>query len=64
LSEAVTEALLTRDGMYGPFLRLAESGEFDNGSIAELAESLFMSSDQVNQAHNSALVWAQTLKQA
>ena len=62
LSEPVTQALLTREGMYGPFLKLAESGEFDNGPIAELAEALFISPEKVNQAHNAALVWAQNLK--
>jgi c-di-GMP-related signal transduction protein len=62
LSEPVTQALLTREGMYGPFLKLAESGEFNNGAIAELAEALFISPDKVNQAHNAALIWAQNLK--
>ena len=62
LSEPVTQALLTREGMYGPFLQLAESSEFNNGPIAELAEALFISPDKVNQAHNEALVWAQNLK--
>lgn len=62
LSEPVTQALLSREGMYGPFLRLAEAGEFNNGPIAELAEALFISPDKVNQAHNEALVWAQNLK--
>ena len=61
LSEPVTQALLHRDGMYGPFLKLAEAGEFDNGPIAELAESLFISPDKVNAAHTAALVWAQNL---
>jgi len=61
LSEPVTQALLTRQGMYGPFLKLAEACEFNNGPIAELAESLFISSDKVNQAHRDALVWAQNL---
>ena len=62
LSEPVTQALLHREGMYGPFLKLAEAGEYGNGPIAELAEALFMSPDKVNQAHNDALVWAQGLK--
>lgn len=61
LSEPVTQALLHRDGMYGPFLRLAEAAEFDNGSIAEVAESLFISPERVNAAHKAALVWAQNL---
>jgi c-di-GMP-related signal transduction protein len=61
LSEPITQALLHRDGMFGPFLRLAEAGECNNGPIAELAESLFISPDKVNEAHSSALVWAQNL---
>ncbi len=61
LSEPVTQALLNRQGMYGPFLKLAEACEFDNGPIAELAESLFISPDKVNQAHRDALIWAQNL---
>ncbi len=61
LSEPVSQALLTREGMYGPFLRLAEAGEFDNGPIVELAEALFISPEKVNQAHAAALVWAQNL---
>jgi len=61
LSEPVTQALLNRQGMYGPFLKLAEACEFDNGPVAELAESLFISPEKVNQAHRDALVWAQNL---
>lgn len=61
LSEPVMQALLTRDGMYGPFLRLAEAGECDNGPIAEFAEALFISPAEVNKAHTAALVWAQNL---
>jgi c-di-GMP-related signal transduction protein len=61
LSEPVTQALLSRDGMYGPFLQLAEAGEFDNGAIAEIAESLFIGPEKVNQAHCAALIWARNL---
>ena len=61
LSEPVTQALLSREGMYGPFLRLAEAGEYDNGPIVELAEALFMSPDEVNAAHAAALIWAEQL---
>lgn len=61
MSEPVTQALLTREGMYGPFLKLAEAGEFNNGPIVELAEALFISPDEVNAAHVAALVWAQNL---
>ncbi|EGF31643.1 hypothetical protein IMCC9480_3630 [Oxalobacteraceae bacterium IMCC9480] len=62
LSEAVTQALLTREGIFGPFLALAEACEKDNGTVGALAESLFISASQVNEAHLSALVWAQSLK--
>ncbi len=62
LSEPVSQALLTRDGIYGPFLALAEACEKDNGAAGPLADSLFISASQVNEAHMAALVWAQALK--
>lgn len=63
LSEQVTEALLTRQGIYGPFLSLAEACECNNhAAIGALADSLFISAGQVNEAHLSALSWAQSLK--
>jgi EAL and modified HD-GYP domain-containing signal transduction protein len=61
LSEAVQQAILARDGVYGPFLALAESCEEDGARAAGLAEALFMDAEQVNAAHLSALVWAQDL---
>ena len=61
LSEAVQQAILAREGAYGPFLALAESCEEDGARAAGLAEALFMSADQVNAAHLSALAWAQDL---
>jgi len=61
LSEAVQQAILAREGVYGPFLALAESCEEDGARAASLAEALFMSADQVNAAHLSALAWAQDL---
>ncbi|MDR6536895.1 HDOD domain-containing protein [Variovorax soli] len=61
LSEAVQQAILSRQGVYGPFLALAESCEEDGARAASLAEALFMSADQVNAAHLSALAWAQDL---
>jgi EAL and modified HD-GYP domain-containing signal transduction protein len=61
LSEAVHQAILAREGAYGPFLALAESCEEDGVRAASLAEALFMSADQVNAAHLSALAWAQDL---
>jgi len=59
LSEPVTQALLSREGMYGPFLALAEACELKNNEkIGELADSLFVSPEQVNEAHLAALAWA------
>lgn len=63
LSEQVTEALLTRQGIYGPFLALAEACEINNNAnIGALADSLFINAAQVNEAHLSAIAWAQSLK--
>ncbi|QAU34327.1 HDOD domain-containing protein [Janthinobacterium sp. 17J80-10] len=63
LSEQVTEALLRRQGIYGPFLTLAEACEQGNHTaIGPLADSLFVSAEQVNQAHMAALTWAKSLK--
>jgi c-di-GMP-related signal transduction protein len=62
LSDAVSQALLSREGMYGPFLALAEACEINNGCPSELADSLFIDADRVNKAHFAALTWAQSLK--
>ncbi|GAA4034730.1 EAL and HDOD domain-containing protein [Actimicrobium antarcticum] len=62
LSEAVSQALLTREGIFGPFLLLAEACEKGNGAAGPLADALFISASQVNEAHLAALVWAQSLK--
>lgn len=62
LPEAVSQALLSREGMYGPFLALAEACELGGGSVGELADSMFVSASQINEAHMAALAWAQTLK--
>lgn len=62
LSDAVSQALISREGIYGPFLALAEACEVNPAQVEELADSLFISAKQVNQAHLSALVWAQSIK--
>jgi EAL and modified HD-GYP domain-containing signal transduction protein len=63
LPEPVCHALLSREGMYGPFLALAEACEYGNrDKIGELADSMFISALQVNEAHLAALAWAQNLK--
>lgn len=62
LSDSVAQALLSRGGMYGPFLALAEACEIGHGQVDEVADSLFLSPHQVNEAHLAALAWAQNLK--
>lgn len=62
LPEAVVQALLAREGVYGPFLALVEACEQEGGSAAQHAEALFMTAADVNRAHVSALAWAQNIK--
>lgn len=62
LSGAVSEALLTRGGIYGPFLAMAEACEVHSPKLDSMAMSLCMNPGQVSKAHLSALVWAQNLK--
>jgi EAL and modified HD-GYP domain-containing signal transduction protein len=62
LSDAVSEALLSRAGIYGPFLALAEACELHSADVEALADSLCLSPKQVNQAHLSALGWTQSLQ--
>jgi len=62
LPENVSEALLTRGGMYGPFLQLTEACEgADSKRILELAELLQYDADKVNECHIAALAWAESL---
>lgn len=62
LPEAVTEALMNRQGVYGPFLELTEACEDANSPrILELAEHLQMDAKKVNEAHVAALAWVETL---
>ncbi len=62
LSDAVSQALLSREGMYGPFLSLAEACEHGNGPLEALADSLFVSARQVNESHLAALAWARRIR--
>jgi len=59
LTESVQQAILSRQGVYAPFLSLVEACETDNGQAPRLAEALFVSAGQVNAAHLSAMVWSQ-----
>ena len=62
LSDDVVEALLTRGGMYGPYLALAEACELNSMLVGSLSESLHISPEEVNKAHLQALAWAQTIE--
>jgi EAL and modified HD-GYP domain-containing signal transduction protein len=61
LPEEVIEALLTRGGIYGPYLALAEACELNSNLVSSLAEALNLSPLDVNKAHLSALAWAQSV---
>jgi len=61
LPDEVVRALLTRGGMYGPYLALAEACELNSNLVASLAASLHISPADVNKAHLSALAWAQSV---
>ena len=61
LPEQVVQALLGRDGVYGPYLALAEACELNSDLVASLAASLDISPLDVNKAHLSALAWAQNV---
>jgi c-di-GMP-related signal transduction protein len=61
LPDEVVRALLTRGGMYGPYLALAEACELNSNLVASLANSLKISPVDVNKAHLSALAWAQNV---
>ena len=59
LPEVIHEALLTRSGIYGPFLALAEACETANmDCMRARAESLHLRPAQVNQYHLAAMAWA------
>jgi len=61
LSDTVSQALLSREGIYGPFLALAEACELGSANVESMATSLCISAHQVNQAQVSALSWTQNL---
>jgi EAL and modified HD-GYP domain-containing signal transduction protein len=62
LPENICDALLTRQGIYGPFLALSEACEgVEAAPLQELAESLQLEPDTVNKAHLDALKWVESL---
>lgn len=64
LPEVVTEALISRQGVYGPYLALAEACELNSMLVGSLAEGLKIDAEDVNSAHLSALVWAKNVATA
>jgi EAL and modified HD-GYP domain-containing signal transduction protein len=62
LPENIADALIRREGIYGPFLALAEACESaDIGRITELATALTIEPAKVNEAHLKALAWVEEL---
>ena len=62
LPEPVTEALLSGEGIFGPFLQLAKAcEEEDRERITMLAESLQFDPSKVNDCHIAALAWVEGL---
>ena len=62
LPEQISDALLHRQGIYGPFLELTEAcEEGELNRIEMLASSLQLEPQKVNQAHLTALTWVETL---
>ncbi|MES2000551.1 MAG: HDOD domain-containing protein [Pseudomonadota bacterium] len=61
LPEAIGQALLAREGVYGDFLALAEACEQGAGCVGRLAASLQLDAAQVSQKHLSALAWAKNM---
>ncbi len=63
LPEAVSDALIRKQGVYAPYLELVLACEhFDQDSIASLAEEAALTADQVNLAHVNAMIWAERIE--
>jgi EAL and modified HD-GYP domain-containing signal transduction protein len=63
LPPEVVRALLRREGIYGPWLALAEACELSSNLVGSLAGSLALTPYEVNKAHLQALAWAQAVTQ-
>jgi EAL and modified HD-GYP domain-containing signal transduction protein len=62
LPEAVTDALMRREGPLGPFLKIVEASEqSDLSALENLATSQGLDANAVNGAQISALAWTETL---
>ncbi len=62
LPDTIAEALLHREGIFGPFLKLTEACEdANNDQIVAMASLLQLSPEQVNASHMAALAWTEAL---
>jgi EAL and modified HD-GYP domain-containing signal transduction protein len=62
LPEEIQEALLSRGGVYGPLLQLAEAMEHDNQTdVARLVGELLLDPEATAAAHQAALDWTRQL---
>lgn len=63
LAEEISEALLHHEGIYGPFLALAEACEGrEPEQLARKAEEIGLDPVRVNNAHLAALAWAAQIR--
>lgn len=62
LAETITDALLTRGGLFGPILAVAEGVEGDAfPTLASTVADLQLSTAQVNRFHLEAIAWAEQI---
>ena len=62
LPETIVDALVERQGIFGPFLKLTEACEdANNEEILEMAAMLQLKPEKVNQCHMEALAWTEAL---
>jgi c-di-GMP phosphodiesterase len=62
LPDTVADALMSRTGIYGGFLQLAEACEDpDLNRVQQLAGQLHIPADVLNRAHVAALAWVEEL---
>lgn len=62
LPDAISQALVSREGNYGPVLALVEACEHQDSATAGLADGLLITPAEVNKAQLSALVWARSVR--
>lgn len=62
LPDTVLDALISREGIYAPFLNLAEACEHSTNAPMMQSSELNIDAETVNRAHLAALSWAQSLE--